>query len=98
MGSTYTIQGFDLNYSGVIIGPSVKCRNGKIVFDSKFSRNKKAVQNRTLTGGSKINASEQLLANELNVLLTRGVHGLYIHAVDDELRNALLKAQNEKSK
>lgn len=98
VGSTYTIQGFDLNYSGVIIGPSVKYRNGKIVFDSKFSRNKKAVQNRTLTGGSKINASEQLLANELNVLLTRGVHGLYIYAVDDELRNALLKAQNEKSK
>lgn len=41
--------------------------------------------------GSKINVSEQLLENELNVLLTRDVHGLYIYAVDDELRNALLR-------
>ena len=28
VGSTYTIQGFDLNYAGVIIGPSVKYRDG----------------------------------------------------------------------
>lgn len=31
VGSTFTIQGFDLNYSGVILGPSVKYRNGHIV-------------------------------------------------------------------
>lgn len=37
----------------------------------------------------------QLLPNELNVLLTRGVNGLYIYAVDDELRKALLAAQNQ---
>lgn len=30
-----------------------------------------------------------LLKNELNVLLTRGVNGLYIYAVDDQLREAL---------
>ena len=29
VGSTYTIQGFDLNYVGVILGPSVKYRDGK---------------------------------------------------------------------
>ena len=29
-----------------------------------------------------------LLKNELNVLLTRGVNGLYIYAVDDQLREA----------
>ena len=33
VGSTYTIQGFDLNYAGVILGPSVKYRNGEIIFD-----------------------------------------------------------------
>ena len=27
VGSTFTIQGFDLNYAGVILGPSVKYRN-----------------------------------------------------------------------
>lgn len=33
VGSTFSIQGFDLNYAGVILGPSVKYRNGKIIFD-----------------------------------------------------------------
>ena len=32
-----------------------------------------------------------MLRNELNVLLSRGVNGLYIYAVDDELRAALKK-------
>ena len=41
IGSTFTIQGLDLNFAGVIIGPSVKYRDGKIVFDKENSANKK---------------------------------------------------------
>lgn len=93
VGSTYTIQGFDLNYSGVIIGPSVKYRNGHIVFDPEMSENTNAIRNRTLGNGKKVNVANQLLPNELNVLLTRGVNGLYIYAVDKQLREAFLKAQ-----
>ena len=89
IGSTFTIQGLDLNFAGVIIGPSVKYRNGKIIFDKSESANKKATQRRTLKDGSKQYFSEMLLKNELNVLLTRGVNGLYIYAVDDQLREAL---------
>lgn len=36
----------------------------------------------------------KLLSNELNVLMTRGVHGLYLHAVDPELQKALEDAVN----
>ena len=89
IGSTFTIQGLDLNFAGVIIGPSVKYRDGKIIFDKSESANKKATQRRTLKDGSKQYFSEMLLKNELNVLLTRGVNGLYIYAVDDQLREAL---------
>ena len=92
-GSTYTVQGFDLNYVGVIIGPSVKYRKGKIIFDKEESENRKAKQRRTLKDGSKEFLSDFLLKNELNVLLTRGIHGLFLYAVDDELQEALLKAQ-----
>lgn len=92
IGSTFTIQGLDLNYAGVIIGPSVKYRNGEIVFDEKSSANKKATRRRTLGDGSKQHFSQMLLKNELNVLLTRGVNGLYIYAVDEQLREALKKA------
>ena len=92
IGSTFTVQGFDLNYSGVIIGPSVKYRNGKIMFDISESKNKGAVQNRKLENGEMKNFGEDLLKNELNVLLTRGVNGLYIYAVDEELQEALKEA------
>ncbi|MBF9297045.1 DUF2075 domain-containing protein [Mammaliicoccus sciuri] len=92
IGSTFTIQGLDLNYAGVIIGPSVKYRNREIVFDEKSSANKKATRRRTLEDGSKQHFSQMLLKNELNVLLTRGVNGLYIYAVDEQLREALKKA------
>lgn len=93
IGSTFTIQGFDLNYAGVIIGPSVKYRNGKIIFDREASKNKKATQKRSLKNGQAEFFSDDLLKNELNVLLTRGVNGLYIYAVDDQLRKALLEAR-----
>lgn len=92
VGSTFTIQGIDLNYAGVIIGPSVKYRNGKITFDKESSENSKAIQNRTLSDNTKQNFAEMLLQNELNVLMTRGINGLYIYAVDDELRSALKEA------
>ncbi|OFI47719.1 ATP-dependent exonuclease [Floricoccus penangensis] len=98
VGSTFTIQGFDLNYAGVIIGPSVKYRDGKIIYDPKGSKNKKATQRRTLKTGEKVEVSDKLLKNELNVLLTRGVNGLYIYAVDEELREALKLAKEGKLK
>ena len=85
IGSTFTIQGFDLNFAGVIIGPSVKYRNGRLVFDREASQNYLATQRRN----GKTDYSEQNLRNELNVLLKRGVHGLYLFAVDPELQTRL---------
>ena len=92
VGSTFTIQGFDLNYAGVILGPSVKYRNGKIIFDPVESHNAKAIQNRTLSDGTKEKFGEILIQHEVRVLMTRGVNGLYIYACDAELRKALKEA------
>ena len=92
IGSTFTIQGFDLNYAGVILGPSVKYRNGEVIFDPSASYNSKAVRNRTLSDGSKQKFGEELIQHEVRVLMTRGVEGLYIYACDDALREALLQA------
>ena len=92
VGSTFTIQGFDLNYAGVILGPSVKYRNGKIIFAPSESYNNKAIRNRTLSDGTKQKFGEMLIQHEVRVLMTRGVNGMYIYACDPELRAALLKA------
>lgn len=89
IGSTYTVQGFDLNYVGVELGPSVKYRNGQIIHDPDKSANPKATQKRDSTKSY----ADMLLKNEFNVLMTRGVHGLYIHAVDPELQKALEEAE-----
>ena len=97
VGSTFTIQGFDLNYAGVILGPSVKYRNGRIEFDPEKSHNHKAVQNRTLSDGSKQKFGEILLQHEVRVLMTRGVNGLYIYACDEKLREALKRAAERKA-
>lgn len=92
VGSTFTIQGFDLNYAGVILGPSVKYRDGKIVFDPSASHNDKAVRNRTLSDGTKKKFGEMLIQHEVRVLMTRGVNGMYIYACDPELQKALIEA------
>lgn len=84
-GSIYTIQGFDLNYAGVIIGPSVCWRDGHLVFDPAKSCNSQAIN------GSE--RPEDNLRHELNVLLKRGVHGLYLFAVDEGLERHLLDMQ-----
>ncbi|AMB96486.1 hypothetical protein AWM73_08200 [Aerococcus urinae] len=98
VGSTYTIQGFDLNYAGVIIGPSVKYRNGKVIYDASAARSDQMTKKRTLESGEKVDISDKLLQNQLNVLLKRGINGLYIHAVDKELQAMLQKAQNHELK
>ena len=92
VGSTFTIQGFDLNYAGVILGPSVKYRNGKVIFDPSESCNEKAIRNRTLSDGTKQKFGEMLIQHEVRVLMTRGVNGMYIYACDPELQKALLEA------
>ena len=92
VGSTFTIQGFDLNYAGVILGPSVKYRNGKIIFDPSASHNSKAVRNRTLSDGTKKKFGEMLIQHEVRVLMTRGVNGMYIYACNPELQAELIKA------
>ena len=66
--------------------------------DPKESYFKAATNNRTLSDGSKQSFGEDLLWNQLYVLMTRGVKGLYIYAVDDALRETLLKAQSAKNR
>ena len=91
IGSTFTIQGFDLNYVGVILGPSVQYRDGKIVFDPSKKAYQRMTQNRTLSDGTRQQFGEELTQHEIRILMTRGVEGLYIYACDDELREELKK-------
>lgn len=90
VGSIYTVQGFDMNYIGVIIGPS-------IYFDEVTQEIKvdvsKYKDTGAFSGASELkNANEvkeKIILNGLNVLMKRGIDGLYIYASDEKLRNKL---------
>ena len=98
VGSTFTIQGFDLTYAGVILGPSISWDkvNKKIVIKGHESKNGKVTSRRTLKNGDSVDVSDYLVQHELRVLMTRGVKGMYIYAVDENLRKELLRLQRQK--
>ncbi len=90
-GSTFTVQGFDLSYVGVILGPSVRYDKDKKViwFDERYKSQEYMKGYRMMEDGTKVNITSQIAKNELRVLLTRGTKGLYIYACDSELRQVL---------
>jgi uncharacterized protein len=96
VGSTYTVQGFDLNVVGVILGPSVGYdeERDKLHIDTTKYKDTKAFRNRKdLTPEENQRIKEEIILNSINVLLKRGIRGLYIYATDPKLRRKLLSLQ-----
>ncbi|GME72797.1 unnamed protein product [[Candida] boidinii] len=92
VGSVYTVQGFDLNYAAVILGPCIGYDpiTESITVDPKLyedSAGFKKCGNITQPDSVK----ERIILNSINVLLTRGVSGLSIYAYDWKLRKKLME-------
>ena len=89
VGSIHTIQGYDLNYAGVIIGRDLRLNeNGRITFDRASYFDAKGKQNNP----TRTFSDDDLLAfvrNVYAVLLTRGMRGTYVYVCDDALRDHL---------
>lgn len=89
VGSIHTVQGYDLNYAGVIIGPDLRFDDDsqRIVFDRSNYFDKKGMENNPRLGI--VYSDEDVLrfvTNVYSVLLTRGVLGTYVYVVDRALR------------
>ncbi|WP_439001705.1 DUF2075 domain-containing protein [Pediococcus damnosus] len=93
VGSIYTVQGFDLNYVGVILGPPIEYvpkTDGVTVNLDKVTDSEIFKKRDDLTDPKKLKAIKiRLIMNTLNVLLKRGVHGLCIYASQPTLRKRL---------
>ena len=92
VGCIHTVQGYDLNYVGVIIGPEFSYNNLErkfIVYKEKYF---------DINGRNGVNDPAELeryIINIYKTLLTRGIHGTYIYVVDENLRNYLKSIINE---
>lgn len=93
VGSIYTVQGFDLNYVGVILGPSVSYDEEKqelVILPHKYKDTEAFRDSTKKTVEYNVKETkEQIILNSINVLMKRGVKGLYIYASDEKLRQAL---------
>lgn len=96
-GSIYTIQGFDLNYVGVVLGPSVKFDDeaNELIIDTSKYMDRGAFAG--IEGIDHVQeVKEQIILNSINVLMKRGIKGLLIYAHDEKLRTKLLEYQDER--
>lgn len=86
IGSIHTIQGYDLNYAGVIIGPDLvySSHSGEMAFNRAQFFDGKSIQRnkqRKFTDDELVTYIQNIYA----VLLTRGMLGTYIYVCDPEL-------------
>jgi DUF2075 family protein len=92
VGSIHTVQGYDLNYAGVIIGPDLRydAEAGRMFIERASYFDAAGKQNNKVLGKSY--TDDDLLgfiANIYAVLLTRGIRGTYVYVCDRALREYL---------
>lgn len=85
VGSVHTVQGYDLNYAGVIIGPDIVWDESlgtvRAVRQSHFDREVRSVRDET--------ELLEYVRNAYYVLLTRGMRGTYLYVCDPVLREKI---------
>ena len=92
VGSIHTVQGYDLNYAGVIIGRDLRYDPvaGRLFVDRDSYFDKKGKENNPKLG--LVYSDDDLLrfvSNIYAVLLTRGIRGTYVFVHDAGLREYL---------
>jgi hypothetical protein len=80
----YTAQGFEYDWSGVIIGPDLIARQGQMITVREANKDPE-FKKRSVTDFQ----YERHIRNIYKVLLTRGMAGTVIYAVDPQTREFL---------
>ncbi|MFJ9557813.1 DNA/RNA helicase domain-containing protein [Nocardiopsis sp. NPDC101807] len=83
VGCVYTAQGFEYDWSGVILGPDLLFRDGRLVIDRQA--NKDPAMGKKATDAE----AEALIRNTYKVLLTRGMQGTLLYSTDPETQEFL---------
>lgn len=94
IGCIHTCQGLELDYVGVIIGPDLVVRNGKVVTDgAKRSSGDSSMKGyKGLLKSDRSTAREKadlIIKNTYRTLMTRGTKGCYVYSTDPETNHYL---------
>lgn len=92
VGSIHTVQGYDLNFAGVIIGKDLRfdLAQQRLYFDAEHYFDKKGKEQSPKFGIAVTEADLlQFVVNIYVVLLTRGIRGTFVYVCDDALRERL---------
>ena len=99
VGCIHTCQGLEVDYVGVIIGEDLRFEGGQLITDPA----KRAKTDQSLKGFKKQLASEPIIAeakadelirNTYRTLMSRGMKGCFIYAVDEKTREYFRNAVN----
>ena len=91
VGCIHTSQGLEVDYIGVIVGPDLVVRNGKVITNP----NERASSDKSVHGWKKafkadpaatMERLDSIIKNTYRTLMTRGQKGCYVYFTDDETR------------
>lgn len=82
VGCVYTAQGFEYEWSGVIIGPDLVARDGRLVTDRDEFKDPSFRSRKTVSDPE----TDRLIRNTYKVLMTRGMRGTILYSADPETR------------
>jgi len=101
VGCIHTSQGLEFDYVGVILGPDIRYKDGKIVTDynarAKTDQSLKGIRRLAKEHPEKAKKiADEIIKNTYKTLMTRGQKGCYIYCCDEGLRE-YIKGRIEKS-
>ena len=85
IGCVHTVQGYDLNYVGVIIGPDLSYNKEK----NKIEVHIDELKDKNVKRGTDEKTVQEYIINTYKVLLERGIKGCYIYACDESMQEYL---------
>lgn len=101
VGCIHTSQGLELDYAGVIIGPDMVMRNGKIITDATKRASSdlsfKGIKNKLKENPEEAKKiSDMIIKNTYRTMMTRGMKGCYVYSVDPETQQYFENQLNNK--
>ena len=94
IGCIHTCQGLEVDYIGVVIGPDLVARDGRVVAQPE----RRSKHDKSLNGYKKLlkespeaasARAAAIIRNTYRTLMTRGMKGCYVYCTDDGMRDHL---------